>query len=133
MRRLAGHDDPERFAAEFSGSEQDRESREIRIALAALRLAQHDPDAATAALGPVLDGSASVPPWTWLVHAFMLEATARDALGDPAAAGRAMERAHPHPPARPRAHWNTAAAPGTKDALIREFVLASSIRYSEDQ
>jgi len=61
--------------------EQDRERGEIHIALAALRLAQHDPDAATAALVPVLDGSAPVSPWTWLAHAFMLEATARDALG----------------------------------------------------
>jgi LuxR family maltose regulon positive regulatory protein len=73
--------------------EQDRERGETRIALAALRLAQHDPDAAAAALVPVLDGSAPVSPWTWLAHAFMLEATARDALGDPAAAGRAVERA----------------------------------------
>jgi LuxR family maltose regulon positive regulatory protein len=30
---------------------------------------------------------------TWLPQAFVLEAIARDALGDPAAAGRAMERA----------------------------------------
>ena len=44
-------------------------------------------------LAPVLDGSASVLPWGWLAHAFLLEAIARDALGDPAAAGRALERA----------------------------------------
>ena len=31
--------------------------------------------------------------WAWLAHAFLLEAIARDALGDPAAAGRALERA----------------------------------------
>ena len=73
--------------------EQDRERGEIRIALAALRLARHDPDGATAALAPVLDGSAPVSPWNWLAEAFMTEATARDALGDPAAAGRAVERA----------------------------------------
>ena len=30
---------------------------------------------------------------SWLVAAFLLEAIARDALGDPAAAGRALERA----------------------------------------
>jgi hypothetical protein len=30
---------------------------------------------------------------TWLVHAFILEAIARDALGHPAAADRAMEHA----------------------------------------
>jgi len=73
--------------------EQDRERGEIRIARARLRLAQHDPDAAAAALTPVLDGSAPVPPETWLPHAFMVEATARDALGDAAGARRALERA----------------------------------------
>jgi LuxR family maltose regulon positive regulatory protein len=65
------------------------------IALASLRLAQHDPQAATAALAPVLDGSVSrvgVHP-SWVVAALLLEAIARDALGDPAAAGRALERA----------------------------------------
>jgi LuxR family maltose regulon positive regulatory protein len=73
--------------------EQDRERAEIRIATAALRLAQDDPHAAAAALVPVLAGSAPVPRRTWLAHALMLEAIARDALGDPAAAERAVERA----------------------------------------
>jgi LuxR family maltose regulon positive regulatory protein len=68
----------------------------MRIATAVLRLAQHDTHAATAALAPVLDGSARVGWPTWLIHAFMLEAIARDALGDPAAAGRALERALDH-------------------------------------
>ena len=40
--------------------DQDRERGEIRIATAVLRLAQDDPHAATAALAPVLDGSAPV-------------------------------------------------------------------------
>jgi LuxR family maltose regulon positive regulatory protein len=56
-----------------------------------LRLAQHDPDAATAVLAPVLNDSGL--PWFWLAHAFLLEAVARDELGDPAAAGRALEHA----------------------------------------
>jgi len=73
--------------------EQDRERGEIRIATAGLRLAQHDPHAAAAALAPVLDGSAPVHWSLWLVEAFLLEAIARDALGDPAAAERALERA----------------------------------------
>src|SRR5246127_4345762 len=64
--------------------EQDRERGEIRTATAALRLAQDDPRAATAALAPVLDGSAPVPRRFWLAHALMLEAINRDALGDPA-------------------------------------------------
>ena len=73
--------------------EQDRERGEIRIATAGMRLARHDPDAAAAALAPVLDGSAPVHWSLWLVEAFLLEAIARDALGDPAAAEHALERA----------------------------------------
>jgi LuxR family transcriptional regulator, maltose regulon positive regulatory protein len=73
--------------------EQGRASGEIRMALAALRIAQDDPRAATVALAPVLSGAAPVPPTTWLAHACLLEAIARDALGDPAAAGDAMRRA----------------------------------------
>ena len=73
--------------------EQGRDGGEIRIATAALRLAQDDPSAASAALAPVLDGSAPVSRPSWLAQAFLLEAIARDALGDPAAAGRALERA----------------------------------------
>jgi LuxR family maltose regulon positive regulatory protein len=73
--------------------DQGRASGEIRVALAALRITQDDPDAATAALAPVLAGAAPVPPTTWLAHACLLEAIARDALGDPAAARDAMRRA----------------------------------------
>jgi LuxR family maltose regulon positive regulatory protein len=73
--------------------EQGRASGEMRMALAALRIAQGDPHAATVALAPVLDGVAPVPPTTWLAHACLLEAIARDALGDPAAARDAMRRA----------------------------------------
>ncbi len=71
--------------------EPDRERGETRTALAALRLAQDDPHAATAALAPVLDGSAPLVRRTWLVGAFLLEAIARDSLGEPAAAERALE------------------------------------------
>jgi LuxR family maltose regulon positive regulatory protein len=66
---------------------------ETRNALAALRLAQGDPRAALAALAPVLDGSAIVTNLGWTSQAFLLEAIARDALGDPVAAGRALEHA----------------------------------------
>jgi LuxR family transcriptional regulator, maltose regulon positive regulatory protein len=72
---------------------QDRERGEIRIALAALQLAKNDPDAAAAALAPVLDGSASLFRWSWLAGAFLLEAITRDALGDRTAAESALERA----------------------------------------
>ena len=72
---------------------QDRDSGVMRISLAALRLAQDNPHQAIAALAPVLEGSAPVLWLAWLALAFLLEAIARDALGDPAAAGRAVERA----------------------------------------
>jgi LuxR family transcriptional regulator, maltose regulon positive regulatory protein len=88
--RLGDTERAEQVLAGFG--ERDRDRGEVRIATAVLQLAQHDPDAATVALAPVLDGS--VVNWpTWLVQAFLLEAIARDALGDPAAAGRALERA----------------------------------------
>ena len=74
-------------------SEQDSKRGEIRIVLAALRLAQDDPQAAIAALASILDGSNPVVRRTWLVTALVLEAMARDALGEPGAADSAVERA----------------------------------------
>jgi LuxR family transcriptional regulator, maltose regulon positive regulatory protein len=71
---------------------REREGGEMRNVIALLRLAQHDPQGATAVLAPILDGSVRTHP-VWLVAAALLEAIARDALGDPAAAGRALERA----------------------------------------
>ena len=90
--RLGGTERAERALAELG--EQDRERGEIRIAIAALRLAQDDPHAATVALAPVLNGCTPiVHQGTPLAHAFILEAIARDTLGDAGAAGRALERA----------------------------------------
>ncbi|HEY2693213.1 MAG TPA: LuxR C-terminal-related transcriptional regulator [Streptosporangiaceae bacterium] len=72
----------------------ERDSGEMRNAIAALRLAQDDPKAATVALAPVLDGSVSLTnAHLWEVQAFWLEAIARDALAAPGAARRAVERA----------------------------------------
>ena len=51
------------------------------------------PQAAAAALAPVVDGSVPRVHPLWIIAALLLEATARDALGDPDAAGRALERA----------------------------------------
>jgi len=87
--RLGEADRAEAWIAELGGTERG----EMCCALAALRLAQGDPQAATAALAPVVDGSATVTNRGWLTQAFLLEAIARDALGDPAAAGRALEYA----------------------------------------
>jgi LuxR family transcriptional regulator, maltose regulon positive regulatory protein len=89
--RLGDNDRAEQALADLSARDRDR--REIRIAAAALRLAQGDPAAATAALAPVLDGSALGGWRSWLAEAFLLEAIARDALGEPSAAGNALERA----------------------------------------
>lgn len=74
-------------------SDAEREHSEIRIGEAALRLATGDPRAATAALAPALGGSAPVAWQNELAEACVLEAIARDALGDSAAADRALERA----------------------------------------
>jgi ATP/maltotriose-dependent transcriptional regulator MalT len=74
-------------------SQQARASGEIHVAVAALRIRQGDPRAAAVELAPVLSGAASVPPTTWLAHAYVLAAIARDALGDPSAAADALRRA----------------------------------------
>jgi LuxR family maltose regulon positive regulatory protein len=82
----------EQALAEMDGPERD--SGEIRNAIAVLRLAQDDPEAATQALAPVIDGSVPLTnAHLWIVQAFLLEAIARDALGDGAAARRALEHA----------------------------------------
>jgi LuxR family maltose regulon positive regulatory protein len=74
-------------------SERGRADGDMRLAVAVLRLAQDDPRAATAVLAPVLTRAVPVPPTTWLAHAWLLEAVARDALGDYGPATDAMRRA----------------------------------------
>ncbi len=73
--------------------EDERASAEMRIAAAALRLATGDPQAAADALAPVLDGPVSGALRVQMVTALLLEARARDALGDQATTGRVLERA----------------------------------------
>ena len=74
--------------------EQDHERGEIRVAAAALRLAQGDPQGALAALAPVDKNPVAEDYWGfWQGRADMLEALARDALGDRNAADAALERA----------------------------------------
>jgi LuxR family transcriptional regulator, maltose regulon positive regulatory protein len=74
-------------------SDRDRGRGEIRVAEAALRLARKDLHAATALLAPVLSNSARVGWRSWLAEAFLLEAIAREELGDAGAADSAFERA----------------------------------------
>ena len=75
--------------------QHERDNAEMRVTLAVLRLAQHNPQAATAALAPVLNGPAPMGAAAVraTVQAYLLEAVARDALGDPASAGHALEHA----------------------------------------
>jgi LuxR family transcriptional regulator, maltose regulon positive regulatory protein len=73
-------------------AEEECERPGMRTAVAALRLTQGNPRAATAALAPVLESSAPGSHQVWLIAAFLLEASAREALGQREAAGRALER-----------------------------------------
>jgi LuxR family transcriptional regulator, maltose regulon positive regulatory protein len=85
-----------RAEAALAGMDQhERGTGDMRVTLAVLHLAHRDPQAAATALAPVLDGSAplTADSGAGAVRAFLLEAIARDALGDPAAAGRALEHA----------------------------------------
>jgi LuxR family maltose regulon positive regulatory protein len=82
----------EHALAEFDDKDFD-DVGELPVALAALRLNQGDPHAASVALAPVLDGSAPMICPPWLSEAFLLDAIAQDALGNESACGRALERA----------------------------------------
>ena len=73
--------------------EDERASADMRTAAAALRLATGDPQGAAAALAPVLDGSIPGVRPMRMVTALLLEARARDALGDQATIGRVLEQA----------------------------------------
>jgi LuxR family maltose regulon positive regulatory protein len=89
--RLGETERAEQSLAELS--DHDRDNGAIRCGLAVLRLAQQNPQEAIGELAAVPDGSTSVPWQGWLIEASLLEAIARDVLGDEAAAGRALERA----------------------------------------
>jgi LuxR family maltose regulon positive regulatory protein len=67
---------------------------EMRVVLAALRLAEGDPEGVTAALEPILDEQgANVADARFWIQGLLLEAMARDALGDPGGTSRALEHA----------------------------------------
>jgi LuxR family maltose regulon positive regulatory protein len=74
-------------------SEELRETCEMRVVIAALRLAQDDPQAAAEAVAPIVADSMSIEDPRWEIQALLLEAAARDALRDPGASTRALERA----------------------------------------
>jgi LuxR family maltose regulon positive regulatory protein len=91
MLRLGQTDRVERALAGTNGELQENPERRKVIAL--LALARDDPEAAAAALGPVTDGSLGVVHPVRLVEVLLLEAVARDALGDASGCGRALEQA----------------------------------------
>ena len=73
--------------AEMPADERDRAG--MRIAAAVVDLADDDPDAAIDALAPVIEGTVSAlhPSWA-AVDASLLDAVARDRLGDRSGAER---------------------------------------------
>jgi LuxR family maltose regulon positive regulatory protein len=94
IRMLIGLGETERAERALAALDCDELDRsETRIAVAGLRLAQDDPGAAAAVLGPIVDGSAPVPNAGWEIHAQLQQAIASDALRDPGATSRALERA----------------------------------------
>ena len=88
-----GDTGPVRDALDRSSSEE-RHRAGMRIALGALELAQGDPERAVEALAPVIGGSAPALYERWArVEALLLDATARDHLGDRRAAEESLEAA----------------------------------------
>jgi LuxR family maltose regulon positive regulatory protein len=91
MMRVNPVEDVERLLAD---SDRQLGARpEMRKVTALLALARNDPEAATAALASVVDGALPAVHPALLVEALVIEAIARDALGDAGASGRALERA----------------------------------------
>jgi LuxR family maltose regulon positive regulatory protein len=71
-----------------------RDAAEIRIVTAARAVDEGRPEAAVAALAPIVDPRAlDGVQERWMIQALLLEAIARDALGDSGAVGRALELA----------------------------------------
>ena len=74
-------------------TERDHEFGEARTAIAAIRLAEGNDTAAAEALASVLDGTLPVVRAGTVIQALMLDAIARDQLGDHVTAERDIERA----------------------------------------
>jgi LuxR family maltose regulon positive regulatory protein len=90
--RMGGAEAAERALAGLEADE--REPAGMRIARAALELERGDPDAALAALTAVIDGSAHALHHRWvLVEALLLDAAARERLGDLRGVEESLEQA----------------------------------------
>jgi LuxR family maltose regulon positive regulatory protein len=70
-----------------------RNTGEMRMALATVKLAQDDPEQAVVTLAGVIDGSTPAGSIRCEIQALLLEASARDAIGDAEAASSALEHA----------------------------------------
>ena len=81
------------LATVASLTERDHEFGEARTAIAAIRLAEGNDTAAAEALSSVLDGTLPVVRAGTVIQALMLDAIARDRLGDHVTAERDIERA----------------------------------------
>jgi LuxR family maltose regulon positive regulatory protein len=91
LLRLRQSDAAEQVLADLE--DELGQSSETLVVTAMLALARDDPEMATGVLRPVVDGSVGVVHPEHLLEALLLEAIARDALGDAGATGRALERA----------------------------------------
>jgi LuxR family maltose regulon positive regulatory protein len=91
LARTGGTEQVERALAEMDPDV--RETREMRIVGASLRLAQSAPEAAVDILAPIIEDSNGLESSTQGIEVLLLEAIARDALGDTGAASRALENA----------------------------------------
>jgi LuxR family maltose regulon positive regulatory protein len=92
LARLGETDEVERAFAQLD--ETERSDVQMRLALAWVRVIQKEPAAASLALQPIVDGSLAVAgPGVDGLHAFLMEAIARDTMGEVEASERALERA----------------------------------------
>jgi LuxR family maltose regulon positive regulatory protein len=73
--------------------QEARDTSQMRIVAAALGAARDDPEATVNILAPLLEDPSPVTGSVWEIEVLLLEAIARDALRDPGAASRALERA----------------------------------------
>ena len=108
---------PARSALTEAGDTAQRLAEWCNLA-ARLHLAEHDAQAAIEALNPVREGSAAVFHVSFEIEALVLEAAARDTLGQTAAAEQALERALDL--AEPQAQvWTILTVPGARSLLER--------------
>jgi LuxR family maltose regulon positive regulatory protein len=90
--RMGDADAAQRALADLEHDERDRAG--VHIATAALALDQGDPERAVGALSPVIEGAAPALHHRWArLEALLLQALARDDLGDRRAAEESLEEA----------------------------------------